>query len=79
MIPPVGLAKVGATVGADRIMAVTRIVPPVTSVITLWNSLCPSSGFTYATSAAAVRSSAAMPVAEAGTGEIDELVLGPTA
>lgn len=68
----------GATVGADRRIVATLLVPFVTSVLTVCSSLWPASGHTYATSAAVVTSSAAMPVADAGTGEIDELVLGPT-
>lgn len=73
-----GRAKVGATVGAGRRRVATLLVPFVTSVLTVWRRQCPASGHTYATSAAAVTSSAAMPVAGAGTGEMVELVLGPT-
>ncbi len=76
-MPPVVRAKVGATVGVDIRAVVTRSVPPVTSRMTMWSRQCPTSGQLYATSAAVVTLSAAMPVTDADTGDIDGFVRGP--
>ncbi len=78
-MPREGLANAGATRDAGRITVGTPSVPLVTFLITSCNSGHSSYVVQSAFSAAAVTSSAAVPVTEAGPDEIVVLDRGPGA